>query len=85
MSFFDFYDSFLAHKFIYESKLKAILFDFNQKKALNLSGLSTFILGFFIFDDYPVFHNCPKKIGFEDQLSELWTVDDYSLCLLGIY
>jgi hypothetical protein len=58
---------------------------FVKKKALNLSGLSTFILGFFILDDYPVFLNCPKKIGLENQLSELWTVDDYSLCLLGIY
>ena len=25
--------------------------------------------------DYPLFHLNPKKIRFEDQLSELWTVD----------
>ena len=28
-----------------------------------------------ILFDYPLFHRKPKKIRFEDQLGELWTVD----------
>jgi hypothetical protein len=41
--------------------------------ALN-KGRQFFLILIFQYD-YPLFHHYPREIIFEDQLSELWTVD----------